>query len=65
VTLAVEPITQGAEDYLRFQVVDHGMGIPQEDHEAVFHKFYRSSSASRKQSGTGLGLAMVKSFRRH
>jgi two-component system, OmpR family, sensor histidine kinase MprB len=41
------------------RVRDHGPGIPVEDVEHVFDRFYRSA-ASRGKPGTGLGLAIVK-----
>lgn len=45
------------------QVVDHGIGIPQEEQELVFSPFMRSASAlSRSHEGTGLGLSLVKAF---
>jgi two-component system sensor histidine kinase MprB len=40
-------------------VRDHGPGIPPEDIEHVFDRFYRSITA-RGLPGTGLGLAIVK-----
>jgi two-component system sensor histidine kinase MprB len=41
------------------EVRDHGPGIPPEDVDHVFDRFYRSA-ASRGRPGTGLGLAIVK-----
>jgi two-component system sensor histidine kinase MprB len=40
-------------------VRDRGAGIPPEDLEHVFDRFYRSA-ASRNRPGTGLGLAIVR-----
>ncbi len=39
-------------------VADRGPGIPSEDRERVFDRFYRGSGA-RTRPGTGLGLAIV------
>ena len=64
VWLAVKAVKEEeeGEEFIHITVRDDGIGIPEAEHQAVFDKFYRSSSASRKNSGTGLGLAMVKSF---
>jgi two-component system sensor histidine kinase KdpD len=42
-------------------VTDHGPGIPEEDRELVFDKFYRLR-ASRQIGGTGLGLTICKAI---
>lgn len=42
-------------------VADNGPGIPQQDRERIFDRFYRGD-ASRSISGNGLGLALVKSI---
>jgi signal transduction histidine kinase len=42
-------------------VRDEGLGIPVQEHEAIFKKFIRgTSSDGRGTKGTGIGLAMVK-----
>ena len=49
-------VTAGAA--ARLVVADHGPGIPAEDQERVFDRFYRSA-ATRTLPGSGLGLAIV------
>jgi signal transduction histidine kinase len=48
-------------DYLDFTVSDTGIGISEEDQKRVFGRFERSINQGR-QSGAGLGLALVQSL---
>ena len=47
--------------YFYLKVEDSGMGIPEEDLEHIFERFYRvDKSHSREIGGTGLGLAITR-----
>ena len=42
-------------------VEDHGPGIPPEEHEKIFERFYRLGSELRRETqGIGIGLSIVK-----
>jgi len=43
------------------EVADRGIGIPQDELEKIFEKFYQAKNAVRQSAkGTGLGLTLVK-----
>jgi len=44
----------------RVSVTDTGVGIPEDEIEHVFDKFYRVSANKKQAKGTGLGLNLVK-----
>jgi len=51
------------ENFIFLEIRDQGYGIPKEEKEKVFEKFYRiGNEDTRKSKGTGLGLYIVKRF---
>lgn len=50
------------QQVMRIEIKDEGEGLPDEDREKVFDKFYRVRAADRKRAGTGLGLSIARGF---
>lgn len=44
----------------RLEVRDNGIGVPESEKEKIFNRFYRTQSAVKMSSGSGLGLSVVK-----
>jgi PAS domain S-box-containing protein len=57
----VEVIVKVQNSSLRISVKDSGIGIPKEDQEHLFERFFRGNNATHIQ-GTGLGLAIVARY---
>ncbi|MCQ2507009.1 MAG: sensor histidine kinase, partial [Lachnospiraceae bacterium] len=49
----------GSADYVVTSIKDSGVGIPKEDLETIFDKFYRSK-LRQNATGSGLGLTIAK-----
>jgi two-component system, OmpR family, sensor histidine kinase KdpD len=53
--------TQDREQ-VALQLLDEGNGIPPEELDSVFDKFYRAQKGDHVRPGTGLGLAISRGF---
>jgi two-component system sensor histidine kinase KdpD len=49
-------------NHVVLQIADEGDGIPSEELESVFDKFYRAQKGDHVRPGTGLGLAISRGF---
>jgi len=56
----VETKVDEVESLVRVSVADTGVGIPEDEIDHVFDKFYRVGVNKKQAKGTGLGLNLVK-----
>jgi two-component system, OmpR family, sensor kinase len=57
-------INAGDLPMVELEVCDRGPGVPEAEHKKIFEPFYRSSNASERDGGVGLGLSLVQSIAR-
>ncbi len=55
-------VTQREDGMIQTCVTDTGCGIPLEEQQTIFERFYRGQSSEMKNRGAGLGLAITKSL---
>ncbi len=48
--------------YVALWLTNHGIGIPPDDRDQLFDRFYRGSNARHNIPGTGLGLTLVRTL---
>jgi two-component system phosphate regulon sensor histidine kinase PhoR len=59
-SVKVDTQVDDAASLVRVTVTDSGVGIPADEIEHVFDKFYRVGANKKQAKGTGLGLNLVK-----
>jgi len=61
IQVSLEEMHHNNEPHLKLSVKDAGIGIPEDQLEHIFDRFYQvDHSATREQQGTGIGLSLVK-----
>jgi signal transduction histidine kinase len=60
----VEATVSTPSGFAEVRVSDHGTGVPEAERERIFEPFYRRPGKSEAESGTGLGLALVRRIAR-
>lgn len=51
---------EAAADAVDVWVADHGRGVPDEEKQLIFEKFFRGGEGARSASSTGLGLSIAR-----
>ena len=56
----VKLVAKKVDNEVLFQIIDNGIGIPEEHLKLIFERFYRVENKVHTVKGTGLGLTIVK-----
>ena len=59
-TITIRDIDNG--DRVRIEVADSGSGIPEEEINRIWDRYYKADKSTGKTVGSGLGLAIVKAI---
>lgn len=60
-TAAINIVAEVNNNFVTIELGDDGTGVPEEDLDKIFARFYRvEASRSREKGGTGLGLAICR-----
>lgn len=59
VNIVMRRVRKDGRSYLRLDISDNGVGIPEKDRERIFDRFY---TTNKEAGGTGLGLSIVKTI---
>ena len=57
-----QPLLNTSISRVRVEIGDTGIGIPQEDQQAIFDRFFRVENRVHTLEGTGLGLSIVRNI---
>jgi signal transduction histidine kinase/ligand-binding sensor domain-containing protein/DNA-binding response OmpR family regulator len=55
-------LKDGVEGTLVIEVSDDGIGIPLKSQEKIFKRFYQATNSKENNTGSGIGLSLVKSL---
>lgn len=53
-------VQRGADGLYRFEVQDSGIGIPKDEQEKVFERYFQATNSRLGERGTGLGLSIAR-----
>ncbi len=60
VLFSVAKLTDKESETMEITIKDSGPGIPEHELDKIFDRYYRLTSSSSKEIGTGIGLALTK-----
>ncbi|MBZ4041074.1 hybrid sensor histidine kinase/response regulator [Flavobacterium hibisci] len=55
-------LKKNTDEILVIEVIDDGIGIPPKSQEKIFKRFYQASNSKAHNTGSGIGLSLVKSL---
>jgi signal transduction histidine kinase len=58
--VSIRSVPDTEEGFVRVEVTDSGVGLPEGEEERVFEEFHRAAEHADAFAGTGLGLSLCR-----
>jgi signal transduction histidine kinase/DNA-binding response OmpR family regulator/ligand-binding sensor domain-containing protein len=62
ISTAIRLVKREGREFVRMEIADSGCGVPNDEQQIIFERFYQSKNNDPDKTGTGVGLHLVKEY---
>jgi len=62
ITTTIQIVQEDLREFVRLDIADSGCGIPENEQQSIFERFYQSDNNDSDKTGSGIGLHLVKEY---
>jgi signal transduction histidine kinase/DNA-binding response OmpR family regulator/ligand-binding sensor domain-containing protein len=62
ISTGIRLVRREGREFVRLEIADSGCGVPDDEQQTVFERFYQSKNNDPDKTGTGLGLHLVREY---